>query len=337
MKLTITAASIPSDLKPVVAFNLTDAKGSPLRLSDVDEGGLRFLNAAIVPDPDTNSTKYVNYVVNRVTGRDYQSDGKAVKAPLESATQAAVDTGGVFTDLGSGRFTYKFSRAAPADFNVGTTHAIGGYATRDARAYVSNDAFYFVPAGGPVEVMREVVKTSSCNACHETLGLHGGTRRNTELCVLCHNPTNTDIVKRTQAKGPMPPESISFGRMVHRIHTGEEQQDKPFIIYGSPSTNIQPINLSEARFPTDRRNCFKCHLPNTNLLSFMRKDAGPTVIKQGDTLISSIPPIQSVCTGCHDNSPAITHTQAQTVNGKESCVVCHNEGREFAVSKAHAR
>ena len=644
VSLKITGTSIPTDLKPVVSFTLTDAKGSPLRLSDVDDGGLRFLIAAIQVDPETKNTKYVNYVVNTVTGRDFVFEGKTTKPALASATQPGVDSGGVFSDQGGGKFSYQFARALPKDFNAGETHAVGGYATRNARAFVSNDAFYFVPAGGPVQVQREVVKTESCNACHdnlaahggtrrdtrlcvlchtaqnrdpetgntpdfkvmvhrihsganlpsvkegtpylivgfsqnvfdfsgivwpqdtrncqtchqgaqatnfktrpsaeacgschdsvdfktgknhaggpqptnancaschqpdgpefglsvtgahtipvkskqlrgvnfeivsftntnpgqsptvvfnikdnagqpiapsemtslafvlsgpttdyasppvtesaigakptgdgnysytfqakipadatgtyavgiqgarqtalkdpsgeaaknaaghplvtsdvgfnrvaygavtdaqpmprkkvvdinkcnvchETLALHGGSRRNTEFCVLCHNPQNTDIGKRTTAKGPLPPESITFGWLIHKVHTGEEQEEN-LVIYGGSPASPGPIDLSEARFPTDRRNCEKCHVPGSNLLSNMRNGVQPTTVKVGDTVFSSTPPIQTVCTGCHDSGPAKTHTQAQTVNGKESCVVCHNEGREFAVSKAHAR
>jgi len=637
VKLKITGASIPSDLRPKVSFTLTDAKGSPLRVSDVDQGGLRFLIGAIATDPETKNTKVVNYVVTTATGNDYQVDGVATGPALASADQASIDNGGTFTDLGGGNFTYKFKTAVPADFNVGITHTVAGYATRNARASVSNDAFYFVPAGGPVEVMREVVSTAACNACHddlaahggtrrdtrvcvlchtdqttdpesgntvdfkvmvhkihsgadlpsvedgnpyriigfnrnvfdfseinwpqdtrncqtchqgaqasnfknnpsaqacgschddvnfttganhvggpqpntacaschaadgpefgtsvtgahtiptkssqlrgvnfeivsftntkpgqnptvvfnikdnggqpiapaemaglslvlagpttdyvnavsenatsatatgdgnysytfkgtipdtaaatyavgiqgnlskdvtdpagqvvaagvrdvgfnkvaygavtdsvpmprkkivdinscnvchETLALHGGTRRNTEFCVLCHNTAGSDIGKRTTANGPMPPESISFGPLIHKIHTGEEQKTKPFIVYGGSPSNPGPIELSEARFPTDRRNCTKCHVPGSNLLNFMREGAQPVVIKQGNTVVSTTPAIQSVCMGCHDSKVAKDHAEVQTLEGAETCTICHNEGRDFAVSASHAR
>ncbi|MBI4321512.1 MAG: OmcA/MtrC family decaheme c-type cytochrome [Chloroflexi bacterium] len=641
--LKITGISIPDDLKPVVSFTVTDAKGSPLSLADFDEGGLRFILAAIKTDPETQSTMYVNYVVNNVPGRDYRFGGQALKATLASAQQAGVDSTGTFSELGGGSFTYKFGTALPSDFDRSATHALGGYVTRNARAFVSNDVFYFVPSGGPVQVQRQIVTIEACNACHdnlafhggtrkdtrvcvlchtpqttdpetsnpvdfkvlihkihsghnlpsveegtpyyivgnsqnvfdfsgvrwpqdtrncqtchkgpqgdnfktqpsartcgschdnvnfttganhpggpqpnsacktchtpdgpefglsvtgahtiptkstqlrgvnfeivsftntrpgesptvvfnikdnagqpiapsemtsvgfvlsgpttdytsppvveaannatptgdgnysytfnakipadasgtyavgiqgyidtplkdpsgnpvdingplapardvgfnrvaygavtdavpmprkqivdinncnkchETLALHGGTRRNTEFCILCHNPMNTDIGKRTTAGGPLPPESIQFTRLIHKIHTGEEQSEKPYIIYGGAPANPGPIDLSEAQFPTDRRNCEKCHIPGGNLLSNMRKDVLPVTVKVGDTVFSSTPPIQNACTACHDSKPAIAHTQAQTVNGVESCLVCHNENREFPVSKAHAR
>ncbi|MDP2662184.1 MAG: hypothetical protein Q8R28_15775, partial [Dehalococcoidia bacterium] len=99
----------------------------------------------------------------------------------------------------------------------------------------------------------------------------------------------------------------------------------------------RPIDLSEARFPTDQRNCTKCHLPGSNLLSFMREGAQPVVVKQGNTVFSTSPPVQSVCMGCHDSQAAKVHADTQTLDGLETCAVCHNEGRSFAVSEAHAR
>ncbi|MBI4491561.1 MAG: OmcA/MtrC family decaheme c-type cytochrome [Chloroflexi bacterium] len=643
VQLKILSASIPADRKPVVTFTLADAGGNPLRIAELDQGGLRFLIASIQTDPETRNTRYVNYVVSNVPGRDFRFAGKTTRPALASASQAGVDTGGTFAELGGGKFTYTFGTVLPADFDARATHTVAGYATRAARAFVSNDAFDFVPAGGEVQVRREVVKTDACNACHtnlaahggtrrdtrlcvlchtsqttdpetgnpvefkvlvhkihsgarlpsvvagtpyfivgfgqnaidfsgirwpqdtrncqtchqgaqaenfktrpsaeacgachdrsdfsagpnhseatranstcanchkadgpefgesvtgahtipekskqlrgvnfqivsftdtqpgqsptvtfnikdkagqpiepsemaslslvlagpttdyanavsenanratptddgnfsytfnakipddaagtyavgiqgflaaelrkasgelleneegstqirdvgfnkvafgavtdsvpmprkrvvdlnncnrchETLALHGGTRRNTEFCVLCHNPNATDSAKRTQANGPQPPQSIVFNRLIHRIHTGEEQQDKPFIIFGGAPNNPQPVNLSEARFPADRRECTKCHLPNSNLLDFMRQGIQPATVRQDDTVVSVTQPIQTLCTGCHDSKAAVAHADTMTASGgREACTVCHGERGEFAVSAVHRR
>jgi hypothetical protein len=52
----------------------------------------------------------------------------------------------------------------------------------------------------------------------------------------------------------------------------------------------------------------------------------------------TVPVIQSVCVSCHDTDAAQAHAQLETgMGGQESCPVCHGEGRDFAVSKVHAR
>ena len=211
--LKITGTSIGADLKPVVSFTLTDVAGNPLRLADADANSIRFTIAAIRNDPDTpNDTKYVNYVVSTVAGAPYQFNGATKQPVLASATQAAVDTGGTFADLGGGKFTYTFKTTAPKDYDPQATHALGGYATRANRAFVSNDVFYFVPAGGTPQTERLVAVTENCNACHDQLAAHGGTRRDVKLCVLCHTSQTTD---------PETGNTVEFRVMIHKIHSGE--------------------------------------------------------------------------------------------------------------------
>ena len=53
--------------------------------------------------------------------------------------------------------------------------------------------------GSAVQPRRTVVALSNCNHCHVALSLHGGLRNNTEYCVLCHNPSNTDFTQRPNA------------------------------------------------------------------------------------------------------------------------------------------
>ena len=40
--------------------------------------------------------------------------------------------------------------------------------------------------------MHDIIKTASCNACHDQLSAHGGSRRGMDMCVLCHQPQNID-------------------------------------------------------------------------------------------------------------------------------------------------
>jgi OmcA/MtrC family decaheme c-type cytochrome len=181
-----------------------------------------------------------------------------------------------------------------------------------------------------------VVKIENCNVCHATLAMHGEARRNTEFCVMCHNASHTDEDKRKVAKGPMPPENVHYKRLIHRIHTGDKLGEA-FIVYGGTPAKPGPIDFSDIRFPGDRRNCVKCHVPGANELPL---PAGllPTLIPQTDGSLTAIQPITSACIACHTKETAKAHVATLTAsNGQESCVVCHGVGREFSVEKVHRR
>ena len=66
---------------------------------------------------------------------------------------------------------------------------------------------------------------AKCNGCHSNLSLHGENRNQIEQCVLCHNPSENDGVRRAVATDPadkaQPNQSVNFALMIHKIHTGE--------------------------------------------------------------------------------------------------------------------
>jgi len=172
--------------------------------------------------------------------------------------------------------------------------------------------------------------------CHATLAIHGEARRNTEFCVMCHNANHTDGEKRKNAKGPMPAENVHYKLLIHRIHTGVNLGES-WVVYGGPPAKPGPIEFGDIRFPGDRRNCAKCHEPGANELPL---PAGvlPTSMPQADGSMKPLPPILSACVGCHTREPAKAHMEAQIASvGRESCVVCHGRGREFAVDKMHRK
>ena len=54
--------------------------------------------------------------------------------------------------------------------------------------------------------------------------------------------------------------------------------------------------------------------------------------------MAMVPATTSACTGCHQNTSALAHAQAQTdPKFGESCDVCHAAGADFDVTKMHAR
>jgi len=160
-------------------------------------------------------------------------------------------------------------------------------------------------------------------------------RNNTEFCIMCHNPSHTDEEKRKAADGPMPAQNVHYKRLIHRIHTGVNLGE-PFTVYGGTPAKPGAIDFSDIRFPGDRRNCVKCHVPGANEPPL---PAGllPTLIPQADGSMKALQPITSACVGCHTAEPAKLHMETMTFNGQESCVTCHGVGRSFAVSKVHQR
>ena len=248
---------------------------------------------------------------------------------------------------GNGVYMHTFKYKIPSEATGSGAIGIQGYKVtelkkpngnviKDVRDVGYNPVKYFPITDKEAIPRRQAVKIENCNVCHAMLATHGEARRNAEFCVLCHNPSHTDEEKRKAVNGPMPPENVHYKRLIHRIHTGINAGE-PFIVYGGPPAKPGPIDLSDIRFPGDRRNCVKCHVPGANEPPL---PAGllPTLIPQADGTLKAIQPITSACIACHTRETAKAHVETLTAsNGQESCVVCHGVGREFSVEKVHRR
>ncbi|HLK10607.1 MAG TPA: OmcA/MtrC family decaheme c-type cytochrome [Candidatus Binatia bacterium] len=211
-----------------------------------------------------------------------------------------------------------------------------------------NPVFDFSVDGSPVVPRRDVVAITNCQKCHgvfsQGFSIHGNLRNQTEYCVICHNPNESDFPTRAPAVAggaSVNDQPIVLKHLIHRIHTGAQQENQPYIVYGFGST---PIDFSEILYPNDRRRCDACHLSGTQLLPL---PAGllPTRLTKVDTsmtpavetTIGSIPPIQDACLACHDADDARAHAVTMTApDGTEACNVCHQEGALEPVSAAHA-
>src|SRR5262249_19060143 len=133
-----------------------------------------------------------------------------------------------------------------------------------------NKVFYFSVDGSAVKPRRPVAQVASCNACHFDLTFHGTNRNDIEMCVLCHNPSNTDAAQRPMADDPAertkPNQGINFNLMIHRIHTGDNltEAGKSYTIVGRNGdlhdfTKVRFPLMSPQGSPGDTRNCAKCH------------------------------------------------------------------------------
>jgi len=292
---------------PTVTFTLKDKAGNPLNAAD-------FATLNLVMGGPTS---------------DYQTT-------VSESARAATGT--------NGAFTYTFKAPVPAGATGTYTIGIEGYrnvtllpgtvtqqTVRDAGDNVVRD---FSVDGSPVVPHAVETSTANCNQCHYKLSAHGGIRNQTQYCILCHNPTATDVPVRPASAGP--PTSIDFPVLVHRIHQGEASaaggQLTPFIVYGFGGSKN---DFSDVRFPGDLRDCAKCHINNSQELPV--PDGRVNVINP-QAWYSPMGPMTAACTACHTQKSTAAHTSVNTSpQFGESCDVCHGVNADFSVDKMHAR
>lgn len=245
-------------------------------------------------------------------------------------------------DAGTGLATFNFSTAIPSTatgtwaFSIEARRTITlNPAPKDGPPTVTEGAdnpVAYAAVTDPVAVPRRaVVAIANCNTCHDRLALHGGQRFKTEECVMCHNPNASDVSQRPASA--LPVESIDFKRLIHRIHTGDElTQD--FTIYGfGGSVN----NFNGVRYPGDRRDCEKCHLPGTENVP---DNPSFGVLLPTNTPRDYFSPMQwtaTACLGCHDTRSTAAHAFTSTSPFGEACAACHGTDLDFSVAKVHAR
>jgi len=322
---------------PTIMFTVTDNAGNSFSAGDV--AALNRLAFAI-SGPTTDYTA-VGLTPTAVGG------GK-------SGTLTGPDADGVFS--------YTPALSIPAD--ASGTWAIGAEARRAVQLAVGqnsspktaeeaapNPVVTFTVDNSTAVPRRTVVDNQHCAACHgefsKDFSIHGNLRNNTEYCVICHNPNGTDFATRkldpaAVARGDQLAQ-IDFKRMIHAIHTGADLEQKPYIIYGFGGA---PIDFSNLLFPGDRRDCAKCHVTVPGPTYLMPPYPGTAIgsivahidpATGNEVVDGRLGPIRSVCTACHDADDAVAHAETMTApDGTEACTVCHEEGRDFAVSLMHA-
>lgn len=307
LRADIVKAEIPSDRKPVVTFSLTDASGSPLTLEQMDANSVRFALTRVEKDAQTGYGRLLNYVVTSATGRSYTFEGEDTKAALARASQAGYDSGGVFTSLGNGSYTYKFSFALPLNYDVDATQRVAMQATRNARQWVGNDFYDWKPNGQVAQAVTSVTN-KACDSCHDLLAAHGGQRYEVQLCATCHTEQTTD---------PETGRTVDFKVMVHKIHRGENlpsvaEGKMPYYIVGFHQS---VADFSEVAFPRDVRQCTACH-------------TGPAADNY------KTKPSAAACGACHDNVDFATGAgHPAGAQPDSACATCHPaDGPEFGAS-----
>jgi OmcA/MtrC family decaheme c-type cytochrome len=332
---------------PTVTFTVRDNNGNGIPMSAFMNGGSLSLTMA-GPTGDYGYTSF---------GSSVTTPGYVTESAINSATCG-----------GDGTCMYTFTHAIPT--NASGTYAIGiegrlpatllpGTVTQMTVNYGGkNQVIYFSVDGSTVSPRRTVVALSNCNNCHAFLEAHGSLRNNTEYCVMCHNPSNTDASTRAMAMDPddkaAPPQAISFALMVHKIHTGlnlKTNFNQDYVVVGfrgshnSFGVNFAPVPASipntGVRYPAmgptgavqNTAECYVCHVNGTEAVLPIGKN--PVVDPQG--LVNPAPTTTSACTACHLNQSAYAHAVTSTdPKLGEACDVCHSSGAAFDATQVHA-
>ncbi len=304
LHLTITGATIAAT--STVAFKATDPDRNNEPVTGIPVSTLEVIIAQLIPGTNGDADHWQNYINHIV--QPYASGQHA-------EVQPETDSGGSLTDNGDGTYTYTFgtdlinvTQPVAVPFDSSLVHRIA-INIRSSTLPSANDAIYtWVPATGKTSGFdsRLIVETASCNQCHDKLEVHGGPRKNTEECVLCHNPGNTSLNGN----------SLDFKVFIHKIHDGA---NLPSVLAGTPyiligyrgSTN----DFSDVVWPQDIRNCTKCHNPsNPDTPQADRYETRPTL---------------AACGSCHDNIDFAQGKAGGHPGGVETdnsqCTVCHTQ------------
>jgi OmcA/MtrC family decaheme c-type cytochrome len=319
--------------KPTLTFTLTDSGGNPVAANSLVGGANRL--AAVLAGPTTDYG-YTNF------GSDVTTHGYV----SEDATKATCGT--------DGTCVYQFLHAIPA--NATGTYSIGmegrrGYtilagttAAMTTEYGAVNQVVNFSVDGSPVTPRRKVVDLAKCNACHVTLSVHGENRNQIEMCVLCHNPSETDVARRPGAQVAAdkntPPQAVNFSLLIHKIHTGAALNaiGQPFIIVGFGGSHN---DFSEVTFPAfdtngsvgNVKNCGMCHVNGSEA----NLPVGLNDVTTPQGLENPTPATTAACTACHATKPVFSHAVANTTQFGESCSACHASDGAFAADKVHAQ
>jgi OmcA/MtrC family decaheme c-type cytochrome len=315
---------------PVVAFTLQDKNGNGVAPSALSNFGLTMAG----PTTDYGYTSF---------GSTVTTPGYVTENPTSTAVCAP-----------SGSCTYTFQHAIPAGatgtYSIGiearrTETILSGTPTQQSVEYgAKNQVVNFSVDGSPVAPRRTVVSLNNCNSCHYKLSLHGENRNQIEMCVLCHNPSNTDAstraVAQVAADKALPPQGINFNLLVHRIHTGVNLAafDRTYIVVGYMGSHN---DFSGVRYPAfspeggagDTENCSMCHVNGSE--QTLPTGLNATVDPQGP--INPDPADTAACTGCHADKSTAAHAASNTTSLGESCDVCHNSTGAYSVASVHAQ
>ena len=242
LSITIKSVKIAADGTVTTDFTIADPKGIALDRDGVLTPGAVSTSFILAYIPQ-GQTQYVSYTTRLQT----DPNGK-----VPNAVQATADSGGTYTKVADGEYIYTFAKKLPTDYEKSSTHTMGVYGSRnltefDLGTQYDDKTFNFVPDGSKVTVTRDVIKTQSCNKCHDQLAFHGGSRRGMELCIMCHTPQTTDSGSGN---------TVDMKVFIHKLHNGKHLPSVWPAATIRSSASIMPSELVDSRVPHKRRRRF---------------------------------------------------------------------------------
>jgi OmcA/MtrC family decaheme c-type cytochrome len=318
---------------PAITFTLKDGSGNPVPANSLVGGSNRLAVVMAGPTTDYGYTSF---------GSDVTTPGYV----SEDATKATCGT--------DGTCVYQFLHSIPANatgtYSIGMEGRAGYTINAGTEAAVTteygavNKVIDFSVDGSPIAPRRTVVNIASCNGCHQYLSVHGENRNQIEMCVLCHNPSDTDASTRAAATlasdKSAPPQAINFSLMVHKIHDGSALAaiGQPFSIVGfggshNDFSNVTFPAFSPAAAVGNVQNCAMCHVNGSEA----NLPLGLNNVTTPNSVLNPTPPITAACTACHATLPELSHAVANTTQFGESCTACHASGAAFDVDLVHAQ
>jgi len=302
--------------------------------------------------------------------RDYNNEGSqsataSVGTPAQPISLDPLFGGAIET--GNNIFTITSTVPLPGTVAGSGVVLIEGHPALDLDADGSVDRIPATSAAGFFAITdtaavprRQVVDIAKCNNCHQRLSMHGNNRTsNIDVCVTCHNPNATDIVRREQAgvdastaPDGKDEQATDFKRMIHAMH-GAAKRENDFIVYGFGGSEH---NFGHLEFPGILNNCETCHVEDAYYpvgpgVQATTIDTGADRSTAYDDI--NITPNAAVCSACHDTSLAQVHMEqngaawdvVQAADGimnsmsrgavTETCAICHGPGRIADIEVVH--
>src|SRR6476620_237958 len=218
------------------------------------------------------------------------------------------------------RVTIALSGSAPATGSNTPTGAASSVASVSMK-HPANAIYDFIPATGAkvtaADFSREIVSVANCEACHRQLGgvpglsaeeaaagFHGGSRNETQYCVVCHTDqrrygqseatftSNGAIRTFTSETRLVDGRTIgNFPNYIHKLHMGR------FLAH--QNYDYADVLPAKTTYPQDIRNCTSCHDGSSTV-------SRTTKTKDGDNWKTK--PAALACGACHDGINFATGT-----------------------------
>jgi OmcA/MtrC family decaheme c-type cytochrome len=281
-----TLSNVGPGKKPLVDIVYNDDMDQPLDyLGKATPGPLSI--SFILAWYDAGQRQYTTYTMRTRNG----------------VTNPSADQNGKWTHLELGHSKYEFGTTLPANLDVTKTTTFSIYGRRTMSTiigkdyYLDNINYDFRPDGGAVTETWAAMDVAACNNCHDPLSAHGGQRRATKTCVLCHTPQ----IQNDATTG----NSFDFKVMIHKIHMGE---NLPSVVAGGHYGFGANADFSTVALPQDIRNCTTCH-----------QTSAP------ESHIWYANPSRKACGSCHDNVNWVTgdnHVAGPQIDDG-ACKFCH--------------